>query len=256
MNNPVKIIQQDVLNLAKYSGNTKPRKSISASMLDDDMLKIYFRVKFGIIDNQTFTQDNTLGSIFQLGIDHLADERDTLEARVRREIPYKDSGWILSAETDIIDYENKTICDFKLTKEYTYKNFNQNHSYAWQVRLQDYIFRKTNLIKNDYKLYLYMLFKDIRQNESFLKPIEQIVEVEKYEDDVIEEKIDEIIYVIESWLEDESKIEVCKDLWWRKSKNGNSYPSKCEKYCSYKSICKFYNSHSKTPVMKNEGLGW
>jgi len=249
----ISILNKNILEITKYEGDAKPSKKISASMFDSEPLQIYYRIKYGVLNDQNMIQENTLGSLTQKGLDELADLEDFYEAKVRREIKYKD--WIISAETDLIDLENKAIVDFKVTKEYTYKKFNQNHQYAWQVRLQDYIFRKTNTIDNDYDLYVYMFLKDVRQDTRGIKPINAVIQVNRVDDEEIEAKLDGIIELIDSWLEDESLLTQCSQLWFRKDKDGNSYPSRCEKYCSYKKVCKFYKENNSFNAQINK-LSW
>jgi len=241
MSDPHKEFEESILNITQYSGSKEAGiKRISASYINSDPLVVYYRYKYGIIDSNRIGA-NTLGSLLHLGLENLEIENVELEKSIEMEI---ENDWIISATIDYINFENKTIRDFKVTKRYTYEKFNQDSDYAWQLRMANYILMKNKIIDAPYKMYVSMFLKDPEENYKN-KELSTLVyrEVDPVPDKEIEAKIKALANEVDSYING-SKKEQCKDLWWRNKKvNGTNtkIPMRCEKYCDYKNNCEFYS---------------
>lgn len=226
-----------------YTGEKKKSGSISVTELSgDDMLQMVLRRKFDVPKDDKIGQ-NTLGSIFDLGMRHIAIETGLKSMeRVKKILP---NGWVLSGEGDLIDDEQKTIYDVKLTKIYALEQFRKdkkNHQYTKQLNYYRLLYGK-----EDYNLFLMWFLKD--QTEAKLDhPREALVTTEV-------PKLDEkelLKYAIERTNELEVQLDVdvskdakCDDVW-----GGN----RCKFYCDVKEVCPY--AKSKGYANQMEALRW
>lgn len=226
-----------------YSGYKKERGNISVTELSgDDMLQMVLRRKFDVPKDDKIGQ-NTLGSIFDLGMRSVAMQSGILSmSRVKKVL---DNGWILSGEGDLCDDEHKIIYDVKLTKIYALEQFRKNpknHQYTKQLNYYRLLYGK-----EDYNLFLMWFLKD--QTETKLDhPREAIVTTEV-------PKLDEkelLKYAIDRTNELEMQLDVnvsndakCSDVW-----GGN----RCKFYCDVKEVCPYAKSKGYSNQM--EALRW
>lgn len=229
------------LILSKIIYKREPlEKRISASQIDLEPLQVWLSYKHGALPETKIGQ-HTIGSILHLGMEKIFDLNNihTIESEVPFEKEYR--GWKLTATIDHIDHKNKIIADFKNVKRYTFEKNDPNSSYAWQLRFGKY------LSELNYDLYNFMFIKNNEEDYRYKKEeidVFQIVKIHDVSENVLLEKIDKLIDILEEGIKTDGKsIQKCKDVWIRKSISGKALPMKCVKYCSYNSVCPYYNPH-------------
>jgi len=242
----LELIKKRLVDETKYQGNTEPNsKTITASEFGSDILQIYYKQKYGVIEKEEFGQ-NTIGTLLHLAIQRIL--YDDFEIELSIEKPF-DNGWKLSGSIDLMN--NEWIIDIKTTKSYTIENVlkDKNHQYRWQLAVYKYL--ANNVFKTDFKTGILFVLKDGGYNIS--KNID-ILSLDLIEIDVsyldVEKRFYEIIdkiNALEKLSDDEIKNIHCEDLWWRKSK-GRSEPIRCKKYCSYNDKCLWYKNFKKNPM--------
>ena len=230
-------IEKLLINRTKYQGNAEPnRKAISASEFGSEMLQIWLRQKYGVIENKEFTQ-STLGSIMHLGVQELL--KDEYDCEVECEICMNDEDWMLTGSIDLLN--DKEIIDIKVTKSYTMQKVleDPNHQYVWQLSVYRYLMWVIEGKVLDTKLLF--LFKDggVDFRNMTTIPSFKLVEIEPKSFKEVEGKFNEIVNELKRYDELNLKPPQCKDLWFRKTKDG-SIPMKCEYYCGYKNVCPYY----------------
>ena len=232
-------IDKNILKLTSYSGDKEPGKKISASMFGRDLLEIYLRIKYGVIEKFDMGA-NTFGSLVHKGLESM--ECDNCEKEYS--ISIKRSDYDLSATIDLIDHENKVIADYKFVKRYAFEKFDQYGSYAEQLRFSKYILSKEDPKYKDYDMYLIMFIKDFEESSVFKKKEIYPIQYIKVEDTMdTEKKIDLMIEYLNKYIEKDEFPDQCSDLFWRRDPHLNrSVPMKCKKYCSYSDFCPYYKA--------------
>lgn len=238
--------EQALIAKTQYSGSTSADSKIfSASMLGNELLQNYFRIKYGTKKDTNF-EANTFGSICQLGIDNaLSDNKDYISAH---RMSYKlDNGWTISGEIDQYDVINNVIIDNKVSTETTLnkiKSEGKKHQYALQLGVYKWLMSKNNK-NNEPKTCICL----INKSQSYFKPnsksVFNMIDVETYSPDEIEKMLIEQTNILDEYIDNNIEPSQCKELWWFKQK-GISIPMRCTHYCSYRSECKYY----KDDIMK------
>ena len=229
-------IEKLLIEKTQYGGNSNPNsKAISASEFGKDILQIYLRQKYGVIENESFSQ-NTIGSICHIGIQELLKDKYMFEYDLEHKMS---NGWSITGSIDLLNIKDREFFDIKVTKSYTIEKVMKepDHQYIWQLSVYKYLLEKHfGFDFNGYLLFVLkdggFNFKSMRENPSI-----EIVNPHLKSNEEVEQKFYQIVDILESGIEPEQ----CKDLWWRKTKTG-SMPMRCSKYCSYNKYCKYFKN--------------
>ena len=257
-------LQKDILEATKYvSGfvNNEDKYVISASMVANDPLQNYLSIIHGKIDGNKI-DDTHLGSVFHKGMEEIMGAKVgetsyvyAVEHSMHKELS---NGWILSGTADLIlepTPGNFEIRDYKLTKNYAHKMFlkeKYTHSYTKQLQVLESLFREgenrsANLINNVTLVCDYFI-KDAKaiEYEKSYRP-EEVPNKEGTEDiraaEVTLMEVVAITDTLQSYIESATIPPECKDLWIRNVK-GNIIRTRCQLYCSYNSVCPYYDNNT------------
>jgi hypothetical protein len=238
-----------LLKAASYSGNKEPgRKMYSASMLGNDVLQNYYKYKYGSFEDTVFGA-NTLGSIYQLGVDEAFKDEDNYVSALR--LKHKlDNGWEISGEMDQLDKKNKIIFDNKVTTSASIKTIKKEgkyHQYALQLGVYKYLLNR-NGYDGDFAGVLALVDKKFSYfNKTNSNDQLTFLEVETFNTNEIEAMLIEKTNELDKYIELGIEPDKCRNLFYY-----NKKPMKCLHYCDYKSICKYNNN---TQMKQNELLG-
>jgi len=216
-------IEKIIKEKTAYSGTKKEGKILTASMVGAEDYQNYLRIKYGIEERESIDQ-TTIGTLLHLGLEKIFGKGKRIKANK--------GDWTLEGEYDA--FIDNVLYDFKLTKSYTEKKIKENienHPYTLQLNFYRYLLEKEGQKVKEMKLVLF--FKDGGYDFRRDKNIPDFKEI-KVPEINIEKIIEEKIKTLNEWLKDESKIERCKDLWFRGDK-----PIRCIKYCNFRKFCKF-----------------
>ena len=237
--------EEKLLEAAEYSGNREPNKKIfSASSLSSTLLQKYLKFKHGTSKQKKF-ESNTLGSIYQLGVDKAFEGDDNYQNayRIKHEIS---NGWIISGEMDQVDNEYKIIFDNKVTTPTAIgKVFSEKEKNGYALQLSVY---RWLMYKEHGELYSAILpmvdknssyFKDNKYDQlTFAEPV--LTSLEEIEDKLLE-ATNELDHYIDLDIEPEKCDK--KDLWLFKPRgSAKAKPMRCIYYCDVSKHCKHYNS--------------
>jgi len=120
--------EQLLMKATEYSGSKQVgQRKISASSLGKENYMLMVQYNFEKEQQEKFGA-NTIGSIFQLGVDYAIEKNDTenryvTAKRLELELP---NGWIVSGEYDVYDKFTNTIIDNKVISDYSYKEVTKN----------------------------------------------------------------------------------------------------------------------------------
>ena len=148
------------------------------------------------------------------------------------------------------DKKNKNIFeDIKITKQYTIEKVikDLNHQYRWQLSVYKYLVEQE--FDDIFSTKLLLVLKDGGYNfrKNAIEPSIELLEIEPIDGNKVEEKFFEIVDAIERYETLGEEPPMCSDLWWRKTKSG-SIPVRCEQYCAYKDVCKYYKQLKGNPL--------
>ena len=240
--------EQMLLDASKYSGNSEPgKKSFSASQLGSDMLQIYLKYKNGSKETTKFGA-NTIGSIYQLGVDVAADTWNenlvgsddyTSAKRIKQMI---DNGWEISGEMDQIDNEYKVIFDNKVSTATTIKKIREEgkmHGYALQLGVYKWLmWKETGEI---YKTALPVVDKGHSHFKTNKNECLEFIEVETYSPEEIERMLYEKTNELQEYIDLDQAPGECQNLWIMARKGQKAKRMKCMYYCDQNKNCKYYN---------------
>ena len=233
--------EQMLLNAAKYTGNKEPGvKRFSASMLGNDLLQNYLKFKFGSSDGNKF-EANTLGSIYQLGVDAAADKESFKYTSALRLQETLSNGWIVSGEMDQIDKENKVIFDNKVTTATAIGKVpteGKEHGYALQMGTYKWLVNKSD--GELYSTILPMIDKSFSYFKTNKNDQLTFVEVETYNSEEIEQKLLTATNELDHYIDLDIMPEKCKNTWPYKRKGQPAKPMKCIHYCDQSANCPYY----------------
>ena len=128
MSNWEKVYEDLILKSTQYSGSREPNaRVLSASSINKENYYLMNQYKFQKKEQESFGA-NTIGSIFQLGIDAAIQKNDS-EGRYifGKRMEYElENGWKISGELDIMDTIENVIIDNKVISAYSYKDVMKN----------------------------------------------------------------------------------------------------------------------------------
>jgi hypothetical protein len=230
-------------------------------MLGSDMLEIYLKYFHGSKNNIQF-EANTLGSIYQLGVDTAAtkwNEKNNYQQYINAfrysvELP---NGWTISGEMDQIDTVNKVIFDNKVTTSTAIigvRKEGKNNSYTLQQGVYKWLlheYAKRELQKQKPEIYEAVLpmvdknfsyFKDNKFNQLNF----EILETHTLED--IELLLLEKTNELQTYIDLGQEPDQCRNLYWFGKRGQKKKPMKCIFYCDQNSHCSHYSERN---AMKN-----
>jgi len=237
-----------LLNAAKYTGNTEPgKKKFSASMLGNDVLQNFLKFKFGSHDGNKF-EANTLGSIYQLGVDEAVEinnQDDTKHSYISAQRLYQtlSNGWEVSGEMDQVDNENEVIFDNKVTTATAIGKVpteGKEHGYALQMGTYKWLMYK------EYGVLYQTVLPMVDKGYSYFKTNKNdqltFVDVETYTPDEIEEKLLTATNELQHYIDLDITPERCANVWPMKRKGQPAVMMRCKHYCDNSHNCPHYNS--------------
>ena len=233
-------IEKILLEETKYQGNSEPgSKALSGSDFGNDILQIWYRQKYGVIETDSEFGQNTIGSLIHIAIQSILEGEYLVEYPMKHKMI---NGWNLTGSVDLLNVHDKDIIDIKTTKQYTVEKMlsDSNHQYIWQLSVYRYLAKK--YFAEDFNTKTMFILKDGGYDfrKQVRKPSYQIVEITPKSYMEVEDKFYDIVKQLEEFDKTEPP-EKCNDLWWRKSKT-ISIPVRCQEYCSYNKVCKFYKN--------------
>lgn len=233
-----KDLEQLLLDGTKSSGSRGPKERvISASSLGREPYYLMLQYLHGKSDDQEEFGANTIGSIYQLGLDKLIENTDkegryVTAKRMKYTLP---NGWVVSGEMDILDLVEKVIIDGKLLSGGGYKSAIENKidtNYNLQLAVYIFLLYKTEGIEAVGALHACnkagsAVKKDIYSNFELITH-----SVEKIEELLIK-KTDEVQKYIDL---DTMPSEICDVFKFGKT---NGTPNRCRTYCDYNKVCPY-----------------
>ena len=117
-----------LLKATEYSGSRQSgEKVISASSINKEPYNLLIQHLFSKKEQDSYGA-NTIGSIYQLGVDNAIRslEPDRYEIARRMEIVLP-NGWKVSGELDVFDKQENIIIDNKVISDYSYKEVMKNN---------------------------------------------------------------------------------------------------------------------------------
>ena len=117
-----------LLKATEYSGSRQSgEKVISASSINKEPYNLLIQHLFSKKEQDSYGA-NTIGSIYQLGVDNaiksLEPERYEIARRMEIMLP---NGWKVSGELDVFDKQENIIIDNKVISDYSYKEVMKNN---------------------------------------------------------------------------------------------------------------------------------
>ena len=245
-------IKDIILEGTKYEREPGELK-FSASMFSSTDLQNYLTILHGAQDHPEVDQ-STIGSVFHLGMEQLMRKRYPKSEGIEKEVSYdRDDGWKVSARMDFHDNSTNVpvIRDWKLTKLYAGKMLKKdmNHPYRLQVNVARHILVERGA-RVEPSMVIHMFYKDQDQLKGDVGyeaiHINPIIDVGT--------QIDAKIAKLNGFIETGTEPPECsmEEKWFRRMKNGNVIPSRCQLYCGVKDHCPYY----KTPSARTAVANW
>lgn len=235
-------LKKAVLEVTQYKNYKEQSYSFSASMSGNTVLQNYLTIVHGHQPDSDIG-DNTLGSIFHLGMEQLV-QKHTQDYLIATEQPASmDLGdWKITATADMKIFEKelipsmatqdvlKEIHDFKLTKKYAVEQIKKdpyNHAYGKQLRINNVVHNGNDSVK----LFIDAFIKDADK----LKTEPSYVQIEVPSDNSFTiEQLQEWTAELQGWIESGEVPPKCDDVWLRKPKGFDyAIPSRCMFYCAH-----------------------
>ena len=201
------------------------------------------------VKNQIQFEANTVGSVYQLGVDKIFE--DLKDPNFKSAFRYKfklPNGWTISGEMDQVDFENRIIYDNKVTNTTSIdkiRSEKRNHSYALQLGVYRLLMKKYGeSIGEDYSDFTgvlatvdkkYSYFGKAKYNQlTFIEP-------EMYDTDEIELMLIEKTDQLQDYIDHGVEPGKCANVFPYKPR-GASYakPMRCLHYCDVAAHCSYF----------------
>ena len=242
-------LERFILEGTQYGGDKEAgRMALSASQLDDDILRIYLRHRYGVMPSEKITMA-TIGTLVHKGLECLLEENRKIGSEVELEADMP-NGWKLTGTADIVDHWNHVIYDVKVIKKYRVTKLKEQGAddpYAWQLNAYRYMIEKESGI--DYDIKVAALSPDagfdFKRAEEI--PVLQIVDVPRIANEILEEKFSRQVFELMNHIESGTTPERCTDTWPRRV-GGKTIPVRCTIYCDFKNVCPRYQPKDETVV--------
>ena len=252
MSNWEKVYEDLILKSTQYSGSREPNaRVLSASSINKENYYLMNQYKFQKKEQESFGA-NTIGSIFQLGIDAAIQKNDS-EGRyiffflLEYEL---ENGWKISGELDVMDTIENVIIDNKVISAYSYKDVMKNipsSDYNLQVAtyvMLDHISKRQEDVDAGYahsepaKGALAIINKGGSASKN---DIYTTLELNMYSPEEMMElyvlKANELQHFIDT---DTMPDEVCDTAKFGMEKG---VPKRCTLYCDYRDVCPNYKKY-------------
>jgi len=241
-----------ILKATQYSGSRGNERILSASSIENDILPIYLKIKYGSEKKDELSQ-STIGTLLHSGVDEAFKGQANTNIALRRKMPINHD-FMLSGETDIEFYEEDTnilnIIDNKCIKYSTYEDIVSGKSSDYLTQLKAYEYLAKNVDKRKYskiKVYLAMYFKD--GTKFGKKPIPDFLLVNftnrLITDDEFRDKIDSITEQLDMYLTDEKLVpDECSKLYWNRATEP-AKKQRCISFCDVNGVCPYYKKQKK-----------
>lgn len=245
-----------LLEAAKYSGNQEKEKRIfSASSLGNEPLQNFLKFKHGG-KSSTQYEANTVGSIYQLGVDMAADADKQKYTSAKRLTLDMGNGWTLSGEMDQIDEIRKIIFDNKVTTATTIgkiRSQGKSHQYALQMGSYKLLIEKDEeargLVPSVYSAILPVVdksFSYFKANNKFNQLT--FVDVETYTTNEIFTMVIEATTELDKYIELDEMPPKCKEVWPYGAKGKATKPMRCIYYCDFAQHCPYFSTEGPAPI--------
>jgi hypothetical protein len=251
--------EEVLLKAAEYGGNKEKNKKIfSASMLGNDMLQNFLKFKHGSGESTQF-EANTLGSIYQLGVDSAVDKTTEHKLKytsaMRIKVKLKND-WIISGEMDQIDWENQVIFDNKVTTSTTIGKINsesRNHSYALQMAVYRWLLHENAIANEEEDIEFDTVLAVVDKGFSYFKKNKYnqltFIETETYSFEDIEELLLKATNELDQYIELDQMPSKCKNVFPYKERGSTiTKPMRCIHYCDVAKHCPYYNQNGQATI--------
>lgn len=235
-----------LMKATEYSGSRKSgEKVISASSINKEP---YFLLIQHLFDKQEQSEygANTIGSIYQLGIDSVVQnsEPGRYEYAKRLELTLP-NGWRISGEIDLFDTKENVIIDNKLISDYSYKEVMKNNidsDYNLQVAtyiMLDHKLKTEEELQNRPNPATGALAITNKGGSAVKKNIQTYLDLFTYSADemynLFLEKTNKLQEMLDEY-ESTGKLpeEICDTFKFGAEKG---VPKRCLFYCDYNSVC-------------------
>ena len=253
-----------ILKSTEYSGSREPNaKVLSASSINKENYYLMNQYNFEKKKQDSFGA-NTIGSIFQLGIDAAIQKHDKegrYEFGRRMTLPL-DNGWTISGELDVFDKIENVIIDNKVVSDYAMKDINKNTPDSdYNLQVATYVMLD-HMNKSEEDMLRGKVHQEpatgalaiVNKGGSAVKNnIYTTLELNMYSpEDMIfmyQEKAKELQHYIDTNTMPE---EVCDTAKFGMEKG---VPKRCMLYCDFRDVCPNYSKYKKLTDRKiAEGL--
>ena len=261
--------EQMLVNASAYRGNKKKDlKIFSASMLGNDPLQNFLKLKHGSKDSIQF-EANTLGSIYQLGVDAAAtqwndEHRENIPNRYINSLRLSyllPNGWTISGELDQLDTLLKVIFDNKVSTATTVTKVpkeGKNHGYALQQAVYKFLLHKYEIEKGiepaEYSAVLPIVDKGFSYFKTNKTNQLNFVELELYSITEIEQMLIKATNELQQYIDLDQEPDKCAELWWFGRKGETKKAMKCIHYCDQNGNCKHFNNDNAAKNMILDNL--
>ena len=246
-------LESEILKLVKYSNEQDEKYVLAASMIGNEELQVYLKIKYGSVED-TRMRETTLGSLVHKALEQIGepDSDDLREYSMKQKI---DDEWVFTGTADriIIDHESKTvhILDYKVTKKYAHKMLledlkqNKTTNYSHQLGMLSFLWKNEGkYIDYEIKTYIVMIIKDIDPYAEFkgqgIDEMLRIIEIPS-EPSVASYQAFQLMNSIKTYFDTNTEPPKCEDVWTRKPKFVNKpIDTKCELYCAHNKYCPYY----------------
>ena len=244
--------EQLLMKATEYSGSKQVgQRKISASSLGKENYMLMVQYNFEKEQQEKFGA-NTIGSIFQLGVDYAIEKNDTenryiTAKRLELELP---NGWIVSGEYDVYDKFTNIIIDNKVISDYSYKEVTKN------LIDSDYNLQVATYSMLDHKLKTEEQLRDgtvhlepangalaiINKGGSAVKDnIFTLQDLFMHDADTMYQMFIDKTNELQAYIDSNTMPEeVCDTAKYGMDKG---VPKRCTLYCDYKDVCPHYNKN-------------
>jgi len=259
-----------IIKATEYSGNKSVGKKIlSASSITNDDLVLILKYKHGSVESDEFGQ-NTIGSLYQLGVDDAFKNIDNVDTALRLEHSIPSTDWVLSGEIDqLVHLEHDGvmhhyIVDNKLVKHKTKTDVLKDgmHSYVLQLNAYRWLLHKNEVINDCEPVHLVLAFA-YKDGTLFAKeeiPNFELVNIDlmMMDNETFESIIIEKANHLESFLSLDTTPPECSTKFWNMSKKkttGKAVPERCVRnWCGVADYCPYFQKgkkHRERTAIKN-----
>jgi len=242
-----------LLEGTKYSGSREPfQRVISASSLGKEPYYLMLVYLHGKADDQEKFGANTMGSIYQLGLDKLIEncDKENRYISAQRLKMTLENGWEVSGETDIYDTLENVIIDGKLLSGGGFESALKDEidsDYNLQLAVYKLIVKKNKESQGEIiETPIGALHACNKAGSAIKNNIYSNFELTTYEPEEIHKMLLEKTNILEQHIQNNTMPEEICDVF--KFGKTDGIPNRCRYYCDYNKVCPAYtkNEHLNT----------